>query len=1110
MRFSKGSIWLSICLVSVLSWATITSVFSSPKAESERTVLPVQQMGVSGEVLVAYNEDASKTAKQKIKSQVGVEKTLKKIGPKGDKKIFLYKLKEKETVNTAVKRLRADTNVLYAEPNSRYQLSYTPNDPDLTKQWGLNNTGQDVVGTSGTPDADINAPEAWEVEQGFSNTVTVAVIDSGIDLNHPDLVGKLWENSGEIPDDGLDNDNNGYKDDVHGYNFAGISQYFYNTRYGIKTLPGYNHEFAQSIKGTGQPITSVDLGLVREGTPTTWIDVSVRDSLNGSDLSTATITAPDVSTTPAFTETVLTQPVQLDEGRTYYLVFNVKDNWVSTDTYSMFEYYDPYTDGNYREGMEHWRAGNDWLSFPEYDLVFKTNANASAHDDNGHGTHVSGIAAAATNNAIGIAGVAPGARIMPLKAGDSGGGLLLEDILDAGFYAVQNGADVINMSFGGAADSKLLDRIALDYAYAKGVVLVAAAGNSGPGAVSYPASFPNVISVGATTNKDLRAGFSNTNPFVDFAAPGDEIYSTMPTYPVALNSLGLSQNYSFMSGTSMASPMVAGVAALIRSYKPTMSPIGVEKAIEKGVADLGLQGRDDEYGLGRVDIAKTLDELTLGTNVVANPAQPNGSNGWYATTPTIGLEANLANANSFYAWDSTASVTTYTVDFQPPAEGTSTLYYYSQTQGETETMKNSEFKVDTGLPTDPTLLSSPSHVVGAKSNDNTIDISFSGATDTVSGISGYAVSWSIDASESPTGPTSLPASSTGLTSAPLVDGTWWFNLSTEDVAGNRTSTIHLGPFMVDSHAPTGTITINSGAAKANSVGVVLGLTASDGSGTGVDKMRFKNYGGAWSAWEGFNTSKAWTLTSTNGDKKVYVQFKDVAGNMSTTPHDEIILDTRAPTAKVKTPAVSTMQTKKLRFKVRWSGSDPSPGTGVKLYDVQRKVAGGSWINWRQNTSAKASYYKSRQGEVDYFRARAKDNAGNVGSWSRARRTVVPYDNNHYLRKKIGFNRTLKKSKSKFFQNSIRYSVTGGDVLIYRFSGKSVKLISTKAPSRSRAKIYINGRYIKTINTYSSKIKYRQVVFSAKWRTKKTRNLKIVNMGTPGRSLFDTDGLAITR
>lgn len=223
-------------------------------------------------------------------------------------------------------------------------------------------------------------------------------------------------------------------------------------------------------------------------------------------------------------------------------------------------------------------------------------------DDNDHGTHVSGIIAAATNNNEGVAGVAPGAMIVALKAGDAKGNLYGNAVIDAIYYAADKGAKVINMSFSGPNHSTFLEE-AVNYAYNKGVVLVAASGNSSgnswDNSIQYPAAYANVISVGATDNKDTIALFSIHNSAVDLSAPGVDIYSTVLS------------NYSFKSGTSMAAPMVSGVAALLRSRYSTLTPGQVKKVLEKTATDLGTSGWDEYYGYGRVNAYKALRLLQM-------------------------------------------------------------------------------------------------------------------------------------------------------------------------------------------------------------------------------------------------------------------------------------------------------------------------------------------------------------------------------------------------------------------------------------------------------------------------------------------------------------------
>jgi len=215
------------------------------------------------------------------------------------------------------------------------------------------------------------------------------------------------------------------------------------------------------------------------------------------------------------------------------------------------------------------------------------NDDNDPQDDHGKGTHVAGIAAAESDNEEGIAGVSWGAMIMPVKVLNSDAWGYYSDIVEGIYYAADEGAKVINMSLWGHEDSALLKE-AVSYAHAKGCVLVAAVGDGG-GPVGYPARYPEVLAVAATDGRDQRAPFSNYGGEVDVVAPGAGILST------------LWGNYYWWTGTSQAAPHVAGLAALIWSVNPHLTPDEVEGIIEQTTVDLGEPGRDDYYGWGRID-----------------------------------------------------------------------------------------------------------------------------------------------------------------------------------------------------------------------------------------------------------------------------------------------------------------------------------------------------------------------------------------------------------------------------------------------------------------------------------------------------------------------------
>lgn len=237
--------------------------------------------------------------------------------------------------------------------------------------------------------------------------------------------------------------------------------------------------------------------------------------------------------------------------------------------------------------------------------------NNQIYDDHGHGTHVSGIAAARINNGLGIAGMAGAATIMPVDV--FGGGIgTYEDLIRAMIYATDNGAHVINMSLG-ASSYSLGEEAAVDYAWAHGVVVVAAAGNTGRETFHYPAAHPHAIAVASTTASDTLSGFSTRGAWVDVAAPGSSIYSTFPN-----------NRYGALSGTSMATPHVAGLAALILARNPTLTPDEVRALIEGTADDLGDPGWDIAFGNGRINARRALEQTApyTGTFPVRGPQPP--------------------------------------------------------------------------------------------------------------------------------------------------------------------------------------------------------------------------------------------------------------------------------------------------------------------------------------------------------------------------------------------------------------------------------------------------------------------------------------------------------
>jgi len=438
---------------------------------------------VSGEFFVKFtsdtNLDISKSKEGLIKTGISsidsinekyhvtsIEKMFKACKENTQENPYIYNIykfivPKSSDILSIVNDYSSDLSVIYSEPNYYLQTCVTPNDPLLTMQWYLHNTGQ----TGGTSDADIDAPEAWDIETG-DEEIIICVHDTGVDWDHPDLEDNIWVNPGEDlnhngvvdPSDfnDIDDDSNGFVDDIRGWDFVDTND---------TVFPGED-------------------GKVRDNNPM---------------------------------------------------------------------------------------------------------------DFHGHGTHCSGIASAVTNNNVGVAGVCWNCKIMAVRAGymtEGGWGHLeADDAVEGVIYAADNGADVISMSWGNYSLHYLLKDL-MNYAYSKGVVLVAAAGNDDSSLKLYPAALGNVIGVGATDHRDDKASFTNHGSWVDVAAPGVDINSTM-----------FNDTYYTWSGTSMATPCVAGLVGLILSKNPGFNQKEIMTIIRSTTDDVN----SNKYiGTGRINAFKAI------------------------------------------------------------------------------------------------------------------------------------------------------------------------------------------------------------------------------------------------------------------------------------------------------------------------------------------------------------------------------------------------------------------------------------------------------------------------------------------------------------------------
>ncbi|GAA3945695.1 S8 family serine peptidase [Actinoplanes auranticolor] len=299
-----------------------------------------------------------------------------------------------------------------------------------------------------------------------------------------------------------------------------------------------------------------------------------------------------------------------------------------------------------------------------YDVI--TDTTGTATDENGHGTHVAGTIAAATGNSAGVSAVAPYAKILPIRVLDADGTGYMSDAATGIVYAADHGATVINLSLGSTSKITAVSN-AVAYARSKGVTVVASAGNSRQSGspTSYPAADAGVIAVAATDSTDAVASYSNQGSYVDVAAPGSAIYNTYP-----------GDRYATMSGTSMAAPHVAAVAALLKAYRTALTPDQIEAALSTSAKDLGPAGKDSDYGHGRIDALAALAAVTVPTTTTPATTAPT------MTTPPTSAPTTAPSA---IAPTTTSAVPSAGVTTTPSADPTPSTPVPTSTVGPTPT-----------------------------------------------------------------------------------------------------------------------------------------------------------------------------------------------------------------------------------------------------------------------------------------------------------------------------------------------------------------------------------------------------------------------------------------
>ncbi len=465
---------------------------------------------------------------------------------------------------------------------------------NLPKNWFLLDPETDKV-------QGISAERVYEtlLKGKPSRTVVVAVIDSGIDIFHEDLKDVLWVNSKEIPGNGIDDDKNGYIDDIHGWNFIGgkngnVNEDTYElTREYVRLKPKYENVDEKKISKKSQAeyaywkdIQSKFDKRSQEAQQQYNMYSTVYKNINFGNDTLKSILKVDKITAAMLDTLKANNPVVAFSKNAVSIIF--QNFGTDVDVEDVLE--------EFKEAVEYYEVQALYGYNTEFDsraIVGDNYANLNEKHygnndvkgpDSNHGTHVAGIIGANRKNDIGMKGIADNVRIMSVRAVPNGDERD-KDVANAIYYAVDNGAQVINMSFGKSysPQKEVVDK-AVKYAESKGVLLVHAAGNDGDDIDTknnFPSRFfmdgkeaKNWIEIGASSwgaDENFVASFSNFGKkSVDVFSPGVEIYSTIPE-----------NEYKEQQGTSMASPVVAGVAALLMSYFPDLTAAQVREIISQ-------------------------------------------------------------------------------------------------------------------------------------------------------------------------------------------------------------------------------------------------------------------------------------------------------------------------------------------------------------------------------------------------------------------------------------------------------------------------------------------------------------------------------------------------
>jgi len=562
--------------------------------KEEKDLKAPRPLYVSDVIIVKFKSGINENSIKGLEQAQGVLE--KHISPFG--KFRVLKIPQGKSVTEMVEIFKKNPLVEYAEPNYYAYASMIPNDLLYQYQWHFDNP---VYGG-------IKMEQAWDISTGNSGVV-VAVLDTGVAYeDYP--TDKCWH---------LDT-----------YNaYSGYSWWCGQNNPNWAVPPGYSNYWDQYLIhefDLTSAIGSVTLSFRHKYDTENlydygYLEVSDNDGASWTELATYT------GNSHAW-KRVRNLDITAYRGETILLRFRFNSDYSYSDGDGYYNsdgawYIDEVEieDGSgtlFSDDMESGAGGwqVDSLSFQQAPDLVNSNFVAGydfidddphPNDDDSHGTHVAGTIAQSTNNSLGVAGIAFNTSIMPVKVLGPAGGTN-QQVADGIYYAADNGADIINMSLGGPSPSQTLED-AVAYAYNNGVTVIAACGNSNTSFCDYPAAYDDyVIAVGATQYDESRAPYSNYGSSLDLVAPGGNIGLDQNgdgfVDGVLQNTFGNTLqdwNYYFFQGTSMATPHVSVVAALLLSQNSSRTPDDIKNILQSTVEDKGATGWDQYYGYRLLD-----------------------------------------------------------------------------------------------------------------------------------------------------------------------------------------------------------------------------------------------------------------------------------------------------------------------------------------------------------------------------------------------------------------------------------------------------------------------------------------------------------------------------